>query len=349
MKIHQIISPLEAIAPPSYQENYDNAGLICGDPQAEASGAVLCLDATEAVVEEAVRLGCNLVVAHHPIIFKGLKRLTGANYVERTVISAIRQGVAIYAIHTNLDNVYHRGVNSKIAERLGLTNARILAPRRELKKLSAFVAAEKVESLRSALFEAGAGDASAGTGLSFTSLGVGTTGGASGAQMKLEVVFPSGRQGAVVAAMRAAVQGIHYEVISLENSSHDIGAGMVGELPKAMKEQDFLKLLKQKLNAPCIRHTRLLERPVQTVAVCGGAGGFLLPNALAQKADAFVTADYKYHEFFDADGRILIADIGHYESEQFTGELLRDIIAEKFPTFALHLTEVLTNPVFVTT
>lgn len=259
MKIKDILSTLESIAPPYLQESYDNAGLIVGDPEAAVTGVLFCLDSIEAVVNEAVEKGCNLVVAHHPIVFRGLKRLNGANYVERTVMQAIRQKVAIYAIHTNLDNVYHLGVNTKIAEKLGLTNTRILA---------------------------------------------------------------------------------------LKPGQTDIGAGLLGELPTPVSEMEFLQNVKKSLRTNCVRHTALRGKAVRTVAVCGGSGSFLLPDALRAGADVFVTADFKYHEFFDAEGKLVIADIGHFESEQFTIELLHDIVREKFPTFALHLTEVNTNPVF---
>jgi dinuclear metal center YbgI/SA1388 family protein len=259
MQLQDIISTLEAIAPPALQESYDNAGLIVGDPAAECTGVVFCLDSTEAVVAEAVSRGCNLVVAHHPIVFRGLKRFNGASYVERTVIAALRHGVALYAIHTNLDNVHRQGVNSKIAQRLGLVDTRVLAP-------------------------------------------------------------------------KAA-------------SQPEIGAGLLGRLAAPMDELDFLRHVKAALHTRCVRHTPLRGRPVQTVAVCGGAGSFVLPEALRAGADALVTADFKYHEFFDAEGRLVIADVGHYESEQFTIELLYEIIREKFPTFALHCTEVNTNPV----
>ncbi|HAD13403.1 MAG TPA: Nif3-like dinuclear metal center hexameric protein [Saprospirales bacterium] len=259
MKIAEILSVLEAVAPPYLQESYDNAGLIVGDPDQEVTGVICCLDSTEAIIEEAIARGCNLVVAHHPIVFRGLKRLNGATYIERTVIKAIRHGIAIYAIHTNLDNVFRQGVNSKIAEKLGLINTRILAPK--------------------------AGDP-------------------------------------------------------------EIGAGLIGQLPKSVSETDFLQYLKTALNTACIRHTALRHRDVKTVAVCGGAGSFLLPEAIRQNADFLVTADFKYHEFFDAEGRLVIADVGHFESEQFTIELLFHILQEKFPTFALHLTNLNTNPVF---
>ena len=343
--IQTIISHLESIAPSSYQESYDNAGLITGDASAEATGALCCLDATEAVIDEAIEKGCNLVVAHHPIVFKGLKRLNGRNYVERTVIKAIKNDVAIYAIHTNLDNVYFKGVNSKIAEKLGLQNTRILSPKKELKKLTAYVSVIEVEALRTALFQAGAGNVNGFDHMSYAALGVGTASGRSDAQMKLEVVFLSGSQGAVLSALRSHAQPVHFEIISLENSSLEIGSGLTGELPKAMKEMDFLKNLKNVMETGAVKHTRLLGKPVKTVALCGGSGSFLLPAAIARGADVYITGDFKYHEFFDADGHLVIADIGHFESEQFTIDLLHEIISEKFSTFAAFKTSVNTNPV----
>lgn len=262
MDIQSLISALEEVAPPAYQEGYDNAGLISGNLQWEAKGAVLCLDATEEVVDEAIALGFNVVIAHHPIVFRPLRRFTGANYVERALIKAIKNDVAIYAAHTNLDNVLYRGVNAKIAERLGLSDTRILSPRADTAPLST-----------------------------------------------------------------------------------DIGPGLIGRLGKPLSEPDFLHLLKEKMKASVVRHTALLDRTVKTVAVCGGSGGFLLPRAIDQGADFYVTADYKYHEFFDAEDRIVIADIGHFESEQFTIELFYEILSGKFPNFALHCTKVDTNPV----
>lgn len=256
--IKDILTVLENIAPLHLQESYDNAGLIVGDPETAVTGILFCLDSTEAIVDEAIAKGCNLVVAHHPIVFRGLKRLNGATYVERTVIKAVRENVALYAIHTNLDNVYRQGVNSKIAEKLGLVRTRVLAPR---------------------------------------------------------------------------------------PAQEEIGAGLLGELAAPMDELSFLKHVKAVMQAGCVRYTTLRGKPVQYVAVCGGSGSFLLPEALKAGADAFVTADFKYHEFFDAEGRLVIADIGHYESEQYTIELLFQIIREKFPNFALHLTEKITNPI----
>ena len=258
MKISEITAYLESIAPSYLQESYDNSGLITGHPQTGVTGILFCLDAIESIIDEAISKGCNLVVAHHPIVFRGLKRFNGNNYVERTIIKAIQHNIAIYAIHTNLDNVLQNGVNGQIASRLKVTNLRILAPK---------------------------------------------------------------------------------------NNDPETGAGVVGELAHPMEGTAFLEFLKQQMNTRCVRHTALLQRPIKKVAVCGGAGSFLLPQAIAAGADIFVTADFKYHEFFDAESRIIIADIGHYESEQFTINLLHALICEKFPNFALHLTGQNTNPV----
>lgn len=329
MKIKELLHWLESVAPPAYQESYDNSGLIVGDPEAEIKGVLTSLDATEAIVKEAIERGCNVIVAHHPIVFKGLKQLTGQNYVERTIIAAIKNDVAIYAIHTNLDNVFHQGVNSKIAEKIGLQNTAILAPKRELKKLSAILPAEFAVKAQEAVRE----------------LGLAVQAGLFAGQ-KLEVVFHGPAQGAILNALRNTLgQMPVYDVVALENKSVEVGSGLIGTLAEAMPESEFLQHLKTVMQAGCVRHTRLLGRKVQRVAVCGGAGSFLLGQAIAQQADVFVTADYKYHEFFDADGRTVIADIGHFESEQYTIDLIYEIISGKFSTFALHCAKTNTNPV----
>jgi len=329
MKIKTLINWLESVAPPAYQESYDNSGLIVGDPEAEIRGVLTSLDATEAIVKEAIERGCNVIVAHHPIVFKGLKQLTGQTYVERTIIAAIKNEVAIYAIHTNLDNVFHQGVNSKIAEKIGLENTAILAPKRELKKLSATLPdglALKAREAISALNLAVQLNLFAG--------------------QKLEVVFHAPFQGAILNALRNTLADEPvYDIVALENKSLEVGSGLIGTLAQPMPETEFLQHLKTIMQAGCVRHTRLLGRKVERVAVCGGAGSFLLGQAIAQRADVFVTADYKYHEFFDADGRTVIADIGHYESEQYTIELIYEIISGKFSTFALHCAKTNTNPV----
>jgi dinuclear metal center YbgI/SA1388 family protein len=361
LTIAQVARHLERLAPLPYQESYDNAGLLTGDPQAQVTGILLTLDATEAVVDEALAKGCNLVVAHHPIVFSGLKKLTGRTYVERVLIRAIRDNVALYAIHTNLDNVL-AGVNAQICRQLGLVQPRILAPKRNmLKKLTVFVPIDHSGALLDALAGAGAGQIGNYSHCSFTVAGQGTFRpnaqanpylGQAGelervAENRIEVVFPGHLEGAVLAAMRQAhpYEEVAYYVHLLENANQDVGAGMVGELPGPLPERDFLQLLKDRFALQVVRHTPLLGREVRRVAVCGGAGSFLLPQAIGAKADFFVTADYKYHQFFDADGQIVIADIGHYESEVGTKELLRDQLQAHLPAGLLHLSGISTNPV----
>jgi dinuclear metal center YbgI/SA1388 family protein len=347
MKIKEIIKVLEEVAPPMYQESYDNAGLIVGDANAKARGVLFCLDSTEAVLEEAIEKKCNLIVAHHPIVFKGLKRFTGKNYVERVVIKAIKNDLAIYAIHTNLDNVYHQGVNAKFAERLGLERTQILAPKGSMKKLNVVVPTSESDAVRKALFAAGAGNINGLHHNSYASLGVGTQAEQTGAQVKLEVIFPASLERAVLKVVGSSYDGmpLQFDISDIRNTNAQVGSGMIGTLPKAMTEKNFLRHLKEKMHTGCIKHTALRGEKIEKVALCGGSGGFLLSQAIAQGADIFVTSDYKYHEFFDADGQIIIADIGHYESEQFTIALMHEIISQKFSNFAAYSTEVNTNPV----
>lgn len=359
--IQKIISALEEWAPPAYQEDYDNAGLLTGRPEWEVSGVLLTLDVTEEVVNEAVAKGANLIVAHHPVIFKGLRRLNGTSYVERTVIAAIKNDIAIYAIHTNLDNVL-TGVNMKIGEKLGLEMIRILAPKSgELAKLSFFVPVENTQNVLDALFSAGAGKIGAYSECSFRVEGTGTFKphasadphiGTSGrlekvTENRVEVMFPVYLQGQVLAALKTShpYEEVAYYLHTLENSNQEVGAGAIGELPEELTADEFLRVLKERMSLKVIRHTRLPGRKIRKVAVCGGAGSFLLRNAIRNGADAFVTSDFKYHEFFDAEGRLMICDIGHYESEVFTKDLLFSYLSEKFNNFALYLSEVNTNPV----
>lgn len=361
MKIQTIIAELERHAPPHFQESYDNAGLLVGRSDWDCTGVLICLDSTEAVVQEAIEKGCNLIVAHHPIVFGGLKRFNGRNYIERTVMLAIKHDVAIYAMHTNLDNM-HTGVNARIAQRLGLQNTRILAPKRDtLRQLVTYVPTQQSDVVRNALFAAGAGEIGKYDEASFNVVGAGTFRAGDGAnpyvgdkgkrhieaEMKIELVFTADRERAVVQALLNShpYEEVAYNVISLANTNKEIGAGMVGELLEPMDGRAFLEYVKECLRAPMLRYTALLERPIQRVALCGGSGSFLLPQAIGAGADAFVTADFKYHQFFDADGRIVIADIGHYESEQFTIDLFYEILTEKFNNFAVYSTEVNTNPV----
>ncbi len=360
-RIQDITAALESWAPPAYQESYDNAGLIVGDPQTPLTGILICLDATEAVVAEAGRRGCNLVVAHHPVVFKGLKKINTGSYVGRAVVAAVKHDVALYAAHTNLDNV-QGGVNFHIAARLGLEGVRILAPKKQvLQKLVAFVPAENTLAVLDALYAAGAGQIGNYINCSFRTPGTGTFKpgaaanphiGAAGKQEevsedRVEVIFPAHRSAQVLAALRRAhpYEEVAYYLTALENENQEVGAGAVGTLPVPVPEMQFLTLLKERMGAGCVRYTPLREKMVQKVAVCGGTGSFLTGDAIRAGADVFVTADVKYHEFFDADGKIVIADIGHYESEVFTKELIHTHLSEKFSNIAIHLSEVATNPV----
>lgn len=361
MKIKEITAYLEGLAPLSSQESYDNSGLITGNPNDEVTAALVSLDCTEDIVEEAMRRGCNLIIAHHPIVFKGLRRLTGSNYVERTVIKAIKNDVAIYAIHTNLDN-YRLGVNEEIGRRLGLKNLQVLDPKKNvLSKLVFFVPADHKEMVVKAVFNAGGGHVGDYSDCSFTSGGTGTYRPEEGTtpyegevgrlsevdELRVEVLVSKHRASSVVKAMVEAhpYEEVAYELYPIENVNQYEGSGMIGELETAMDEKEFLQLVKDSFACGVIRHTELKNKPVKRIAYCGGSGSFLLPNAKRAGADIFITGDYKYHEFFDAEDQIVIADIGHYESEQFTSHKLKQLLIEKFSNFAVHLTEVNTNPI----
>ena len=334
MQIATILAHLESIAPLAWQEKYDNAGLLTGNGEWECTGVLVTLDTTEAVVREAVSRKCNLIVAHHPIIFGGLKKITGKNYVERTVIAAIKNDIAIYAIHTNLDNVLE-GVNGKMAAQLGLTGCAPLLPKEgTLQKLFTFIPDAHLEAVRNAIFSAGGGQIGQYSECSWTAAGEGTFRGGEGThpfvgqpglrhrekETRLEVILPSHLGRRVVAAMTGAhpYEEPAYDLVDLSNTHPGSGAGLIGELPETMEEKEFLARIAQAFRLQNIRHTPLTGRPVKRCALCGGAGSFLISSALAAKADFYITADVKYHEFFDADGRMVIADIGHFESEQFT-------------------------------
>jgi dinuclear metal center YbgI/SA1388 family protein len=361
MKIQEITSFLETIAARALQESYDNAGLLTGNTAWDCTGIITCLDATEEVVLEAIEKKCNLIVAHHPIIFSGLRKITGKNYVEKTIIRAIKSDIAIYAIHTNLDNVLH-GVNAAIADKLGLINRHILLPKKEtLKKLFTFVPVDQAEQVRSAIFAAGGGQISNYSECSFNSAGKGTfkPGEATNSfigkvgirhtedEIKMEMIFPAWKENDVLNALKSnhPYEEVAYDIISLDNVNQQVGSGLAGDLPESLSESQFLGILKEKFNLSVIRHTALLDKPVKKIALCGGAGSFLIGAAIATGADFYITADIKYHEFFDANSRLVVADIGHYESEQFTIGLLFDILSQKFPTFAVLKTGVKTNPV----
>lgn len=361
MKITEIISAIEVFAAPELQEDYDNAGLIAGNGSWECRGALCTLDVTVEVVREAIQRGCNLIVAHHPIVFKGLKRINGRGYVEQVIIEAIKNDIAIYAAHTNLDNVV-LGVNGRIAQMLKLNNTTILSPRqRVLRRLITFAPVDKAEEVRRAVFSAGAGHIGKYSECSFNSEGTGTFKAEAGAdpyvgeigerhnekETKIEIVYPAYLEPQVVKALidNHPYEEVAYDIFTMENVHFGIGAGIIGELENPVEETEFLAFIKKTFKVGAIRHTPLLGRKVKKVAVCGGAGSFLIKKALAQGADFYITGDVKYHEFFDAEGRMVVADIGHYESEQFTIDLLHDLLVEKFPTFAVLKTGVNTNPV----
>jgi dinuclear metal center YbgI/SA1388 family protein len=361
MKIQDITNFLETVAPIGLQENYDNAGLLTGSAKWDCTGILTTLDATEAVVLEAIKNQCNLIVAHHPIIFGGLKKICGSNYVEKAVITAIKNDIAIYAIHTNLDNVME-GVNGKIANQLGLQKREILLPKQNsLKKLETYSPIAHAQKVRDAIFEAGGGQVGNYSDCSFNSTGEGTFNGREGtnpfvgtpgkghteAEIKIEVIFPNWLEGAIVKALIDAhpYEEVAYNIININNINKSVGSGLLGELPTAMNEPELLDLLSKVFNLSVIRHTPLKGKMVKKIAICGGAGSFLIPTAIQRAADFYITGDVKYHEFFDANGQLVIADIGHYESEQYTIELLFDILSEKFPTFAVQKSSVITNPV----
>ncbi len=362
MKIEEVISFLESFAHPSLQEHYDNSGLITGDGGWECKGIICSLDATEDVIKEAIEKKYNLVIAHHPIIFGGLKKINGKNYVGKTIIRAIKNDIAIYAIHTNLDNVIE-GVNGRMAKMLDLQNLSILAPRQNtLKKFFTFVPADKAEQVRNAIFAAGGGHIGNYSECSFNAEGEGTFKALAGThpyvgqpgkrhsekELKIEVILPSHLENKIVAAVRTVhpYEEVAYDIVDLSNLNLRVGSGVIGVLPRAMGETEFLGQLKKVFQLQVVRHTSLSGKPIQKVALCGGAGSFLISSALTARADVFVTADIKYHEFFDANDNLLIADIGHYESEQFTISLLQEILEQKFPTFAVLKTAVRTNPVW---
>ncbi len=361
MTVREISTCLEAIAPPALQESYDNSGLLLGDPGMEVNAALICLDLTEEVLDEALQQGCGMVISHHPLIFGGLKRVTGSSSVERIVIKALKNDIAVYAVHTNLDNI-SGGVNSMLCAKLGITHTRILQPLPgRLNKLVTFCPHADAPGVREALFAAGAGHIGNYDSCSYNLEGYGTFRAGDGTnpyvgergklhreeETRIEVIFPDHIQGRVIAALKDShpYEEVAYDIYPLKNDYEMAGAGMIGELETSMDEPAFLQHVKDVLGTGAIRHSALTGRKVKSVAVCGGAGSFLIGKAMAAGADAFVTGDLKYHQFFEGEGKMLIADAGHYETEQFTKELLYSILNEKFPTFALRISQTRTNAV----
>lgn len=361
MKTGDIIQTIEKIAPLALQEDYDNAGWQVGDKNAEATGVLLCIDVTEEVIDEAVTLNANLIISHHPLLFKGIKSLTGKNYIERTIIKAIRHNISIYASHTNLDNAW-LGVNFKMAEKLGLTNLSILMPQNgKLLKLVTYVPVSHADAVRNSLFSVGCGNIGDYDLCSYNSSGFGTFRAGEDThpycgeigrihqeeEIRIETVLPEYLKQTVIQSLLKAhpYEEPAYDFVRIENQSIKSGSGVVGELLCPMDEIDFLQRTKTVFHAGCIKYSNLRNRRIRRVALCGGAGAFLIPQAIASDADVFITGEIKYHDYFGYDEHILLAEVGHYETEQYTKDIFCDIITKKFPTFAVHYTKVETNPI----
>lgn len=357
----EIVDYLETVAPLSLQENYDNSGLQTGIVSDTIDAALVTLDVTEEVVDEAIGKGCKLIIAHHPVIFSGLKKITGSNSVERIILKAIQNSIAIYAAHTNLDSV-SMGVNTMIARKLNLKKQKVLRPAPSmLKKLVTFIPSAQLIEVRNAIFDAGAGHIGEYDRCSFNIEGNGTYRGSEAAnpfagekgvfhtepEIRFETIFPSWLEKKIVNALLTAhpYEEVAYDIYPLENLYFKAGTGIIGELEQPTEELSFLNELKTIFKVPVVRHSTLTGKKITRVAVCGGAGSFLIKDAISSGADIFITGDIKYHQFFEPGEKMVIADVGHYESEQFTKELFIELLIKNFPTFAVHLSEVNTNPV----
>lgn len=361
MTVSEISSIIEEFAPLALQESYDNAGLLVGDKSMSVTGVLISIDVTEAVIDEAIKHNCNLIISHHPLIFRGLKNIIGQDYIQRCVIKAIKNDIAIYSAHTNLDNVKN-GVNGKMADKIGLINRQILQPKSEfLLKLVTFVPIKHVENVQQTLFRAGAGQIGEYDNCSFNSEGTGTFRANestnpfvgeknkfhSEPETRVEVIFPKYLQNKVVSALLQThpYEEPAFDVYPLLNTWNTVGIGMLGELDQQMDEKQFLDHLKIVFSLSVIRHTPFTGRKIKKVSLCGGSGSEFLNDGLAHGADVYISGDFKYHEFFDAENKILIADIGHYESEQFTKDVFYEIITKNIPNFAVRISEVKTNPI----
>ena len=361
MILSEITSFLNSEIPLALQESYDNCGLLIGDSSSEITGALVCLDLTEGVMDEAIKKNCNLVISHHPLIFSGIKSLTGRNDTERLVIRAISNKIAVYALHTNLDNHY-QGVNRLLCEKLGIENAVILKPASDtLRKLVTFCPPAHADKVREAIFETGAGHIGNYDSCSFNAPGNGTFRALPGAdpfagepgklhtepELRIETIFPAYLENAVIAALKKThpYEEVAFDIYPLTNVHQRIGAGMTGNLPEAVDAEEFLHKVKEILSIGCIRHTALKNKKIKKIAICGGSGSFLIKDAISCGADIYMTGDIKYHDFFIPENKMILADIGHYESEQFTKELIYTLLKKKFTTFALFISETNTNPV----
>ncbi len=361
MKISDVMAILEELAPLRYAEEFDNVGLLVGNKDTDLKGILITLDTLESVIDEALEKNCNLIVSFHPIIFKGLKKLNGSDYVERTVLKAIKNDISIYAIHTALDNS-KIGVNNSICERLGLVDREILLPQSgTIKKLTTYVPEEHSEKLRQQLFKAGAGSLGNYQNCSFTTVGKSTFMGKEGSnptvgekheyreenESHLAISYESHLESKILKTLNDnhPYEEIAFEILTLENNNQNIGMGMVGHLKNAMSPKDFLNEVKTRFNLEFLRHSELTSSKVRSIAVLGGSGSFAISAAKSARADVFLTADLKYHDFFLAENQIILADIGHYESEQFTKTFLSDYLSKKITNFAVVLSTTDTNPV----
>jgi dinuclear metal center YbgI/SA1388 family protein len=361
MILKEIISILEEMAPLAYAEDFDNVGLLIGNQETQIEGILVCHDALESVIDEAIARKCNLVVCFHPILFSGLKKITGNNYVERSVLKAIKNDIAIYAVHTALDN-HKNGVNKIFCDALGLINTRIFIPKENfIRKLVTYTTPENAEALRDALFDAGAGNIGNYENCSFSSKGIGTYMGnenstpvigerfefVEGEEIKIEVTFEKQFESKILKALfkNHIYEEVAYEIIELKNANNNIGLGMIGELENPMGEVEFLSFVKEKMQANGIRHSSYIGRKVTKIAVLGGSGSFAISKAIASGADVFLTADIKYHQFYEAENKLLLADIGHFESERYTKNYIVDYLRKKILNFAIVLSEENTNPV----
>ena len=361
MKLSEIISVIESFAPLAYQENYDNSGLILGDSSMKINKALITIDVTEEVVDEAIDVGANLIISHHPVIFNAIKKITGNSCSERIIIKAIKKNLALYSAHTNIDNI-REGVNLKICQKLGLSKTVILHPvQGELRKIVTFVPLSHADNVRTALFNSGAGHIGNYEQCSYNLEGFGTFKGSENTnpyagergklhfekEVRIESVFPKVIQTRVISALLDVhpYEEVAYDIYPLENDYYKAGQGMIGELDKAIDEPTFLREIKSIFNSKVIRHSRLRNKNIKKVAVCGGSGSHLIKYAIDAGADIFITGDIKYHQFFDASDNIIIADVGHYESEQFTKEIFYDLLMKNLPKFALHLSALNSNPI----
>ena len=363
MKIKELVQVVEDIAPLSLQESYDNSGLLVGSEDEDVKSALITLDVTEEVLDEAISGGYGIIIAHHPVIFGGIKKLNGKNYVENIVIKAIKNNIALYAVHTNIDNAGN-GLNAILGKKLGLKNLKVLKPgASSLKKLVVFCPVEHAENVRKAMFDAGAGHIGNYDGCSYNTEGFGTFRALEGAnpyvgelgelhyekEIKIETIVPDTKLGAVLSAMlkNHPYEEVAYDIFPLDNVNVNTGAGMIGELDEELDAVDFLKSVKEKLNVKALKFNKIVDRKIKKVAFCGGSGAFLINDAYKHGADIFITGDVKYHDYFEHLGKMTIVDAGHYETEQFIKELLYELLTEKFPTFAVQISKINTNPILV--